>query len=122
VDRAWVGHHALNAACIHPERPAGRLTRAQCDRLAATVRTALEDGIRAQGSSIRDFRSPDGGYGSMQERFRVYGRDGEPCVECGTEIIKTRCAGRGTHVCPVCQPKPRRPRGMRRPSSTLEQV
>jgi formamidopyrimidine-DNA glycosylase len=113
---------ALNAACIHPERPAGRLTRAQCDRLAETVRTALEDGIRAQGSSIRDFRSPDGGYGSMQERFRVYGRDGEPCVECGTEIIKTRCAGRGTHVCPVCQPKPRRPRGMRRPSSTLEQV
>ena len=113
---------ALNAACIHPERPAGRLTRAQYDRLAAAVRTALEDGIRAQGSSIRDFRSPDGGYGSMQERFRVYGRDGEPCLECGTEIIKTRCAGRGTHVCPVCQPKPRRPRGMRRPSSTLEQV
>jgi formamidopyrimidine-DNA glycosylase len=59
---------ALNAACIHPERPAGRLTRVQCDRLAETVRTALEDGIRAQGSSIRDFRSPDGGYGSMQER------------------------------------------------------
>ncbi|MGI9186269.1 MAG: bifunctional DNA-formamidopyrimidine glycosylase/DNA-(apurinic or apyrimidinic site) lyase [Gaiellales bacterium] len=113
---------ALNAACIHPERPAGRLTRGQCDRLAATVRTALEDGIRAQGSSIRDFRSPDGGYGSMQERFRVYGRDGEPCVACGTEIIKTRCAGRGTHVCPVCQPKPRRSRGMRRPPSTLEQV
>ena len=113
---------ALNAACIHPERPAGRLTRAQYDRLAAAVRPALEDGIRAQGSSIRDFRSPDGGYGSMQERFRVYGRDGEPCLECGTEIIKTRCAGRGTHVCPVCQPKPRRTRGMRRPSSTLEQV
>ena len=113
---------ALNAACIHPERPAGRLTHSQCDRLADAVRTALEDGIRAQGSSIRDFRSPDGGYGSMQERFRVYGRDGEPCVECGAEIIKTRCAGRGTHVCPVCQPKPRRTGGMRRPTTTLEQV
>ena len=113
---------ALNAACIHPDRPAGRLTRPQCDRLAATVRTALEEGIRAQGSSIRDFRSPDGGYGSMQERFRVYGRDGEPCLACGTEIVKTRCAGRGTHVCPVCQPKPRRSRGMRRPRTTLEQV
>ncbi|MGI9116761.1 MAG: bifunctional DNA-formamidopyrimidine glycosylase/DNA-(apurinic or apyrimidinic site) lyase [Gaiellales bacterium] len=113
---------ALNAACIHPDRPAGRLTRPQCDRLAEAVRQALEEGIRAQGSSIRDFRSPDGGYGSMQERFRVYGRDGEPCVACGAEIVKTRCAGRGTHVCPVCQPKPRRSPGMRRTRMTLERV
>ena len=83
------------------------------------VRQALEDGIRAQGSSIRDFRSPDGGYGSMQERFRVYGRDGEPCPACGTMIVKTRCAGRGTPLSPACQP---RPRGMRRRPRALERA
>ena len=110
---------ALNAARIHPETPAVRLRRSQLDELAAAVRRALEEGIRAQGSSIRDFRSPEGGYGSMQERFRVYGRDGEPCPACGTEIVKTRSAGRGTHLCPACQPRPRR-RGMRRPAAALE--
>ena len=111
---------ALNAARIHPDTPAGRIRRPQLDRLAAEVRAALEEGIRSQGSSIRDFRSPEGGYGSMQERFRVYGRDGEPCPACGTEIVKTRCAGRGTHVCPTCQPRPRRARGMRRPTAALD--
>ncbi len=112
---------ALNAAGIHPDTPAGRLRQSQLDRLAVTTREALLEGIRAQGASINDFRNPDGGYGSMQERFRVYGRDGEPCLACGTEIIKTRCAGRGTHVCLVCQPKPRR-RGMSRAKRTLNQV
>ena len=110
---------ALNAARIHPDTPAGRLRRPQLDVLAAEVRAALLEGIRSQGSSIRDFRSPEGGYGSMQERFRVYGRDGEPCPACGTEIVKTRCAGRGTHLCPACQP---RPRGMRRRIRTLERA
>jgi formamidopyrimidine-DNA glycosylase len=112
---------ALHAAWIHPDTPAGRLRQPQLDRLAATVREALEEGIRAQGASISDFRDPQGGYGSMQERFRVYGRDGEPCVICGSEIIKTRCAGRGTHVCLACQPKPRRS-GMPRPKRTLKQM
>ena len=107
---------ALNAARIHPATPAGRLRRAQLDALVAALQAALDEGIRTQGSSIRDFRSPDGGYGSMQERFRVYGRDGEPCPACGTAVVKTRCAGRGTHVCPACQP---RPRGMRRARPAL---
>jgi len=112
---------ALHAACIHPDTPAGRLRQPQLDRLAATTRDALEEGIRAQGASISDFRDPEGGYGSMQEWFRVYGRDGEPCIVCGSEIIKSRCAGRGTHVCLTCQPKPRRS-GMPRPKRTLKQV
>ena len=112
---------ALHAACIHPDTPAGRLRQPQLDRLATTTREALEEGIRAQGASISDFRDPEGGYGSMQERFRVYGRDGEPCIVCGSEIIKSRCAGRGTHVCLTCQPKPRRS-GMPRPKRTLKRV
>lgn len=98
---------ALHRAEIHPERPAGRLTGAQCDALALALRTSLEVGIAQQGASIRDFRDPAGGYGSMQESFRVYGRDGEPCPVCGSAIVKTRSAGRGTHVCPRCQPRPR---------------
>jgi formamidopyrimidine-DNA glycosylase len=104
---------ALHRARIHPDTPAGRLTPSRCTELAEAVRESLVEGIRAQGASIRDFRDPAGGYGSMQESFRAYGRDGEPCPACGDAILKIRSAGRGTHVCPTCQPRPRR-RGMRR--------
>ena len=50
-----------------------------------------------------NYARPDGGSGSMQHEFKVYGRDGEPCDRCGTPIAKTRVAGRGTWFCPVCQ-------------------
>jgi formamidopyrimidine-DNA glycosylase len=94
---------ALWAAKIHPAAPAGRLSRPRIARLHAAVIAALEAGIEAQGASIRDFRTPDGGYGSAQERFRAYGRGGEPCERCGTVMRRTVIAQRGTTYCPRCQ-------------------
>ena len=94
---------ALFAARIHPASPAGRLSRARVARVHAAVIAALEAGIEAQGASIRDFRTPDGGYGSAQERFVAYGRGGEPCVVCGTPLRRTVIAQRGTSYCPRCQ-------------------
>ena len=94
---------ALFAARIHPASPAGRLSRARVARVHAAVIAALEAGIEAQGASIRDFRTPDGGYGSGQERFVAYGRGGEPCVVCGTPLRRTVIAQRGTSYCPRCQ-------------------
>ncbi len=99
---------ALYRARVHPLAPAGEVSRPAVGRIAAAVREVLELGIEAQGATLRDFRTPSGGYGSMQERFLVYGRDGEPCERCGAMIVRTVVAGRGTHLCPRCQ---RRPRG-----------
>ena len=56
-----------------------------------------------QGSTLRDYRLPDGSSGTAQDRFKVYGRAGEPCPRCGTPIDKIRVAGRGTWYCPSCQ-------------------
>ena len=67
------------------------------------LRRALEQGIARQGSTLRDYRLPDGGSGGMQHEFKVYGRGGEPCERCGTPIDKIRVAGRGTWYCPSCQ-------------------
>jgi formamidopyrimidine-DNA glycosylase len=94
---------ALWAAKIHPETPGGLVSRAKLDLLAVALREVLEAGIHAQGSTLSTFRTPDGGYGSMQERFQVFDRTGEPCPRCGTPIVKLRVAQRGTHVCPRCQ-------------------
>jgi formamidopyrimidine-DNA glycosylase len=107
---------ALFRARIHPLRPAGTLTRAQCDALADAVRLVLEAGIDAGGSTIDDFRHPDGVSGAFQNDFLVHLRRGEPCLECGTAVVKMVAAGRGTYVCERCQPRPRVRRGVRRPA------
>jgi formamidopyrimidine-DNA glycosylase len=95
---------ALWRARIHPLRPAGTLDRNEHRRLHRAVRAVLEHGIALQGSTLRDYALPDGAAGTMQEEFKVYGRDGEPCDRCGTPIVKARVAGRGTWFCPTCQP------------------
>jgi formamidopyrimidine-DNA glycosylase len=105
---------ALFRAYIHPRRPAGRLTLAQCERLRETVIEALSAGIDARGASIDDFRHVDGVRGSFQNQFLVHLREGEPCGRCGSTIVKMVVAGRGTYVCETCQRRPRvRPRGVR---------
>jgi formamidopyrimidine-DNA glycosylase len=95
---------ALWRARIHPLRPAESIDRAELRRLHRAIRTTLEAGIARQGSTLRDYALPDGGSGSMQDEFKVYGRGGEPCDRCGTPIAKTRLGGRGTWFCPQCQP------------------
>jgi formamidopyrimidine-DNA glycosylase len=99
---------ALFRARIHPLRPVGTLKRAQIEALRDAVVESLEAGIDAKGATIDDFRNADGAEGRFQDEFLVYGREGEPCVRCGTPIRKLRAAGRGTYVCESCQRRPRR--------------
>jgi formamidopyrimidine-DNA glycosylase len=94
---------ALFRAGVAPQKRAARLTRAQCDALAVTVRDALNAGIDAKGASIDDFRDAYGVKGSFQDQFLVHLREGLPCPECGGPVVKTRVAGRGTYLCRNCQ-------------------
>jgi formamidopyrimidine-DNA glycosylase len=109
---------ALFRARIHPLKPAGSLRRPDLERLREAIVETLEIGIAAAGASIDDYRHVDGELGSMQERFLVHTREGEPCPRCGAAIVKLRAAGRGTYVCPNCQRAPRRSRS-RRPAATV---
>jgi formamidopyrimidine-DNA glycosylase len=97
---------ALWRARLHPHRPAGSLDRLEVAALHRALRDALRAGIARQGATLRDYRGPDGTSGSMQDEFRVYGREGEPCRRCGRPIEKARVAGRGTWFCPACQARP----------------
>jgi formamidopyrimidine-DNA glycosylase len=90
-------------AGIHPLRPAGSLGPDEVAAVRTGLRKALRAGVRRQGATLSDYRTPNGGRGSMQDDFKVYGREGEPCDRCGTLIVKTRVGGRGTSFCPVCQ-------------------
>jgi formamidopyrimidine-DNA glycosylase len=104
-------NEALFRSAIHPLREAGRLTRAQVAALRDAVVASLRAGLDAGGATIDDFRHPDGVKGAFQHEFLVHGRDGEPCLRCGTTIRKFVAAGRGTYACETCQ---RRPRALRR--------
>jgi len=108
---------ALWHARLNPLRPAGELAEEGVSALRDGIRKALRLGIRRQGADLGD-----GAYagGRMQDEFRAYGRDGEPCDRCGTQIVKTRAGGRGTWYCPTCQAASssvRRPSRSRRQSS-----
>jgi formamidopyrimidine-DNA glycosylase len=94
---------ALWRARIHPLRPASALQPEEVKALHRAVRETLRRGIARQGSTLRDYRLPNGERGAMQGEFKVYGRGGEPCERCGTPIDKIRVAGRGTWYCPSCQ-------------------
>ena len=112
---------ALWRARIHPLRPGGSLDRNELRRLHRGIRAALDQGIAREGSTLRDYALPDGAAGSMQDEFRVYGRGGEPCDRCGTAIVKTRVAGRGTWFCPSCQPAQAASSSSSRPSRSRRQ-
>ncbi|MBZ0137675.1 MAG: bifunctional DNA-formamidopyrimidine glycosylase/DNA-(apurinic or apyrimidinic site) lyase [Planctomycetes bacterium] len=88
---------------VRPTRRAGKLTRAECDALAANIVRVMQRSIETGGSSISDYISPDGEDGAYQDERMAYARTGEPCKVCGTLIKRIVVGQRGTHFCPVCQ-------------------
>jgi formamidopyrimidine-DNA glycosylase len=112
---------ALWRARLNPLRSASGLDRNELRRLHRGIRAALEHGLARQGSTLRDYRLPDGSGGSMQNEFRVYGRRDEPCDRCGTLIARTQVAGRTTWFCPTCQPAQAASSSSSRPSRSSRQ-
>ncbi|MBD3108346.1 DNA-formamidopyrimidine glycosylase [Bacillus sp. AGMB 02131] len=94
---------SLFRAKIHPQRMASSLTNEEIERIVAEVKATLAEAIEQGGSTIRTYINSQGQIGMFQQQLLVYGRNGEPCKECGNEIEKLKVAGRGTHICPSCQ-------------------
>ena len=94
---------SLFRAGVRPRRMAGRLTRAELERLRLALREVLKQAIRRGGSSVSDYVDADGVRGFFQLEHRVYQRTGEPCLICKTPIQRIVVAGRSTHYCPQCQ-------------------
>jgi formamidopyrimidine-DNA glycosylase len=96
---------ALHRAGISPLKPAGGVSKRRLGRLTADVKAVLTEAVEVGGSTLRDFAAADGALGYFQHRFRVYGREGEPCptAGCRGEVERTVQAGRSTFHCRVCQ-------------------
>jgi formamidopyrimidine-DNA glycosylase len=95
----------LYRAGIDPRRQAGRISEARVATLVPLTRAVLAEAIEAGGSSLRDYRQTDGELGYFQHSFRVYDREGQPCLtpDCATPIRRIVQSGRSSFFCPTCQ-------------------
>lgn len=96
-------NEALFMAGIDPRRAAGRVSAKRYAALTQTIKTVLEKAIAQGGTTLKDFAQSDGNPGYFAQHLRVYGRAGELCEVCETEIKSVVIGQRNTFFCPECQ-------------------
>ena len=94
----------LFAAGVHPTRKADTLGPEETRKVHAATRDILRRALEMRGTTFDSYHDAFGETGKFQHELKVFTRAGEPCPTCGTEVVKSRVAGRGTHACPTCQP------------------
>ncbi|MEC7212185.1 MAG: bifunctional DNA-formamidopyrimidine glycosylase/DNA-(apurinic or apyrimidinic site) lyase, partial [Pseudomonadota bacterium] len=94
---------ALFGAGLSPRRKAGTVRGGRAERLVTAIRTVLRRAIEDGGTSLRDHVQPGGEIGYFVQRLSVYGRAGESCHACGSEIRAITQSGRSSFYCPACQ-------------------
>jgi formamidopyrimidine-DNA glycosylase len=94
---------SLWGAMIHPGSRVAALSDEQFKTLYEELVMVLELSIEKGGSTDKNYVDAEGKRGSYLTFARVFRREGQTCPRCGTVVVKTRVAGRGTHFCPHCQ-------------------
>lgn len=96
---------ALYEAGISPLRESGSLKHAEAKKLVYAIKDTLAKAIAAGGSTLKDYRKPDGSTGYFQNQHCVYNKTGERCPNCNCDISKTGgikkivLGGRSTFYC-----------------------
>lgn len=94
---------SLWGAKIHPTTLVKNISSNQFKLLFKELQYVLQLAIERGGSSDKNYVNAEGKRGSYLDFARVFRREKLPCPRCSTTIIKTKVAGRGTHICPTCQ-------------------
>jgi len=94
---------ALFEAKIHPFKEISKLKENDLKRIFQALKKVLKKAIKAGGESFSDFRDLEGKKGGFDPFIKVYRREGENCLRCGTVIKRLKLAGRSAHFCPKCQ-------------------
>jgi len=107
---AGVGNIYAVEACwfagIHPRTPASSISEVSVARLHRSLRRVLRRAVAAGGTTLRNYRAPDGNEGRFRRALHAYGREGRPCTRCRGTIERIVFGGRSAFVCPGCQPEP----------------
>lgn len=95
---------SLWGARIHPAQRVRDVADAQLALLLHEIKFVMNLSIEKGGSTDRNYVNAEGKRGSYIDFARVFRKEGTPCPRHPDVVIeKIRVAGRGTHVCPVCQ-------------------
>jgi formamidopyrimidine-DNA glycosylase len=94
---------SLFRAGIKPTAKANAISGERLRALHEAVQATLTEALAAGGSTIRDYRTPEGIEGAFQHHFNVYGRAGRPCPNCGKILTSAKIAARTSTYCPKCQ-------------------
>jgi len=97
---------SLFEAGINPLRQTCDLGHQEASNLLQAIRRVLTSAIENRGTTIATYSDARGIPGEHQAHLQAYGRAGNPCARCGTDIVRIRLSGRGTCYCPQCQPMP----------------
>lgn len=95
----------LHRAGIHPLTSGGLIPPQHLRGLLDATREVLSGAIESGGTTLDDlaYLLPDGRAGENLGRLAVYGREGEPCPDCGTPVERVVVRARSTFYCPSCQ-------------------
>lgn len=88
---------------INPKQPVNTLSVVELKLLRKSIIDEIKGAIDGHGTTVHSYSNAYGEAGNFQNHLNVYGRQGEPCLRCGTPIEKIKLAQRGTHFCPNCQ-------------------
>ncbi len=94
---------ALFTAGVHPNKPAGKVSKNKYNIFAEAAKHILQRSITQGGTTLRDFVGGDGKPGYFAQQLLVYGRKGEPCPQCETILKEVRLSNRSSVYCPACQ-------------------
>lgn len=99
---------SLWGAKIHPAQRVRDISDTDLSTLLQELKYVLNLAIEKGGSTDRNYVNAEGKRGSYIDFARVFRREGKTCPRHPDQVIeKIRVAGRGTHICPVCQQEPK---------------
>ncbi len=96
-------NEALFRSGIRPGRAANRVTKQEYVALLENIQIILRQAIEKGGSTLRDFVGGDGKPGYFQQTLAVYGRAGQACSVCNSEIQSKVIGQRNSFYCRRCQ-------------------
>lgn len=94
---------------ILPTRTCDKITLDECNLIIENTKKVLQKAIDAGGSTLRDYKKPDGSLGYFQNMHCVYNKTGQKCPHCTCDIKTTggiksiNIAGRSTFYCESLQ-------------------
>jgi formamidopyrimidine-DNA glycosylase len=108
---------ALWRAGVHGERLCSALTKPTLHRILDHAREVMSEALGQGGTSFDAlYVNVNGASGYFDRSLHAYGREGTPCDRCGAPMRRESFMNRSSYSCPVCQPRPRSVRSVRRPA------